>query len=212
MIKVEYKMFFDYTKEEHWLSDMSEKGYALISTGRLGKHTFQKTEPQKYIYRIDYRDFKNTSDFEDYRTLFEDSGWMHLWGTKNSGTQYFVQIRENALNDVFSDAASKAGRYKRLYSMWLSLTTTFLPILVALYMTSQYKLTALTNPKALYLTPGLWEMSGWRFWRAFLFETPFAFGRGFMWLLFLIIIALYFAAFLKAFILYRRYSKGTLSK
>lgn len=50
------------------------------------------------------------------------------------------------------------------------------------------------NPKTLYFTPGLWDLTGLEFWRAFLFETPFALGRGLAWVFQLAIIgvSLYF--------------------
>lgn len=54
-----------------------------------------------------------------------------------------------------------------------------------------HKATVFTDPKALYYTPGLWEKTGAAFWTAFLFETPFALGRGFAWLLFPLLIGLY---------------------
>lgn len=204
MVKSIHKLFFDFAKEEDWLSKMSEKGYALISANNFAKYTFQEIEPRKYNYKIDYRIFKNSNDLLDYCALFEDSGWKHLWGTKNSGSQYFVRINDNASNDIFSDLSSKAGRYRRLYCMWLSLLASFFPIFIAIFMTNHYKATAFTNPKMLYYTPGLWDMSGFKFWRAFLFETPFAIGRGFIWLFFLVLLIFCFIAFMKSFLLYRR--------
>lgn len=211
MLKSKHKLFFDFTKEEEWLSKMSENGFALISVNSFAKYTFQKVEPRKYNYKIDYRLFKSSNDLLDYCALFEDSGWKHIWGTKNSGSQYFVRLNDNASDDIFSDSASKAGRYRRLSCMWLSLLTAFFSMFVALFMTNhQYLATAFTNPEALYYTPGLWGMNGVEFWRAFLFETPFAIGRGFMWLLYLLILIFYFIAFLKSFLLYRRYLKETL--
>lgn len=202
-----HKYFFDFAKEELWLAKMSENGYALCSVNCFGKYTFLNAEPEKRDYRIDYRVFNHLNDFQEYCTLFEDSGWKHVWGTKNSGSQYFLKIREDASNDIFSDAASKAGRYKRFCSMWLSLFLTFFSLFVAQFITNHYNATAFTNPKALYLTPGLWSMRGFRFWRAFLFETPFAIGRGFLWVLFLVLLVVCAISFLKAFLLYRRFIK-----
>ncbi len=205
MLKSKYKMFFDFAKEERWLSEMSQSGYALVSINWLGRYTFQQTEPRKFNYRVDYRVFQNAADFQEYRSLFEDSGWKHICGAKSTGAQYFVQMREDATDDIFSDAASRAGRYKRLSAMWLSLFTAFIPVAVVLGTTNPYGITAFTNPKALYFTPGLWQMTGTRFWRAFLFETPFAAGRGFLWLIVLAVLVFYLVAFLKARLLYRRY-------
>lgn len=210
MMLKQYKWFFDFAKEERWLSEMSEKGYKLLCVNCSGRYTFQKADAKKENYRIDYRIFKNNKDFEDYICIFEDSGWKHIAGNKSSGTQYFMQAKQDASNDIFSDSASKAGRYKRLSAMWLSLVTAFIPPLVVIVMTNQYKLSAFTNPKELYLTPGLWEMSGIQFWRALLFETPFAIGRGFMWLIFLIIIVFYMAAYIKTRRQYRRSLRGLI--
>ena len=207
MMKRVYKWFFDFAKEERWLSEMARDGYALVTIDFLGRYTFQQVERPRPTYRIDYRVFSHASDFEEYCALFEDSGWNHLWGTKNSGVQYFVQAEEGAPDDIFSDMASRAGRYKRLSAMWLSVFMAFVPIAVALIMTNQYGFAAFTSPKALYLTPGLWQMSGARFWRAFLFETPFALGRGFLWVVFLAPLIFYLVAFFKTQLLYRRYFK-----
>ena len=60
------------------------------------------------------------------------------------------------------------------------------------------------NPKALYLTPGLWEMSGLAFWRHFLFETPFALMRGFGWLFWLLFILSYAFFAVKSWALYKK--------
>ncbi len=50
---------------------------------------------------------------------------------------------------------------------------------------------AILNPKLLYYTPGLWEKEGISFWSSFLFETPFAFIRGFGWWIIFLTFALY---------------------
>lgn len=202
-----YRCFFDFAREERWLADMARQGYALSEITCLGRYTFQPSDGTGLVYRMDYRVFGRTDDYGEYLALFEDSGWRHLRGSKSSGVQYFVQSKEGAPEDIFSDKASRAGRYQRLSAMWLSLFAAFVPIVVALAMTNAYGLAAFTSPKALYLTPGLWQMSGARFWAAFLFETPFAVGRGFSWVLVLLPLILYLIAFLKSRQLYRQYLK-----
>ena len=59
--------------------------------------------------KIDFRKFRRTDDFIDYCTMFEDSGWKHLAGTKSSGIQYFKRIDDAAGDDIFSDNNSKAS-------------------------------------------------------------------------------------------------------
>lgn len=199
-----FKFFIDYDREEKWLNEMAKKGYMLedVSCG----YKFSLSNPENATIRIDYRIFKNENDFLDYCTLFEDSGWRHIAGTKYSGTQYFKKISEDSDDDIFSDAISKAGRYKRLSDMWLSIAVGLFPTLVVLILTKSININAMFHPKSLYYTPGLWEMNGFNFWRHFLFETPFALGRGFIWTLIPLIMILYFYFSVKAKALYNKTS------
>lgn len=185
----QFKFFIDFEKEEQWLNEMAKRGFALA--GKSIAYTFERTEPEDAVIKIDFRPFRRRADFEDYLALFEDSGWKHVAGSKSSGSQYFRKMDETAGDDIFSDADSRAGRYQRLSQMWFSLACCYIPIFAAMVSTGLVDATAFTNPKALYYTPGLWEKAGAAFWEAFLFETPFALGRGFAWLLFPLLIGLY---------------------
>lgn len=200
-----FRLFTNFEKEERWLSDMASRGYELIEKSL--RYKFRKAEPKKSIIKIDYRTFKNQVDYQDYRTLFEDSGWKHIAGTKNSGHQYFKKVGENASEDIFSDVASKAGRYQRLSRVYLTFTILYFPILVALVLTDTVDISTLINPKLLYYTPGLWERTGIAFWRAFLFETPFALFRGFLFWFILVVYTLYLIYALKAKWQYQKVKK-----
>ncbi|EKN69797.1 hypothetical protein BABA_08396 [Neobacillus bataviensis LMG 21833] len=184
-----FKYFLDFEKEAVWLNQMAADGYELV--GKSFGYRFRKNNPEKANIKIDYRMFKKQADFVDYCTLFEDSGWKHVAGTKSSGAQYFKRVSETADEDIFSDIDSKAGRYKRLSDMYFSLSACYLPIFAALVMTGAIDTGAFLNPKQLYYTPGLWEKEGAGFWGAFLFETPFAFFRGFIWVIFPVLIILF---------------------
>ena len=119
-----FKLFLNYEKEERWLADMASQGYQLKETD-FG-YSFEKTLPEQAVIKIDYRRFKKEQDFLDYLALFEDSGWQHISGTKKSGSQYFKKTNSDSTEDIFSDTASRAGRYKRLSDMWFSL---FIPLI-----------------------------------------------------------------------------------
>ncbi|WNS46065.1 DUF2812 domain-containing protein [Paenibacillus sp. MMS20-IR301] len=185
-----FKFFTNFDHEEHWLREMSRQGYRLSDKGTFS-YTFVPAPPEDVLVKMDYRIFKKREDFEDYRALFEDSGWEHVLGTKRSGHQYFKAARKQRDEEIFSDVTSKASRYKRMAEMWAMLVLSFFPILIALILTNTIDLQIVTNPKLLYYTPGLWDMEGMSFWRAFLFETPFALFRGFLWLFLLIMFLLY---------------------
>ncbi|WP_168120888.1 DUF2812 domain-containing protein [Paenibacillus sp. HB172176] len=193
-----YKFFTNLEKEENWLNEMAGRG-CLLAEKKLYGYRFERdgsSSPAKI--RMDYRSFKKREDFEDYKALFEDSGWEHVAGTKSSGYQYFRRADPLGSEEIFSDAASKAGRYKRLMDMWVTLACCFIPIMAALISTEAIDPAVFQNPKLLYYTPGLWERSGGDFWRAFLFETPFALLRGLVWTVFPIMIILYLYFAMKA--------------
>lgn len=173
-----FKFFLDFDKEEKWLEEMARNGYHL-NKASFGYH-FLEGEPEETTIKIDYRRFKYKEDFLDYCSLFEDSGWKHISGTKNSGIQYFKKDT-NTEEDIFSDYHSKAARYKRYSSMSFQLAISYLPLLVVFYVTDIIDFNAFVNPKELYYTPGLWDKTGTSFWFSFLFETPFALMRGFAW-------------------------------
>jgi len=196
------RCYINYDKEEQWLNDMAQKGYELEDVC-IG-YKFHSVDCENTIIKIDYRTFLKKSDFIDYCTLFEDSGWTHIAGSKNSGTQYFKKIDGNSDDDIFSDKVSKSGKYKRLSDMWLGIGVAYLPLYSVLISTGAIDANSIFHPKLLYLTPGLWEKTGADFLGAFLFETPFALMRGFSWSIILLVIILAFCFALKANKLYKK--------
>jgi hypothetical protein len=205
MKKIKY--FIDIDKEEKWLNELIERGYLLDSKSPLGVYRFKKVEDSETIIRLDYRTFKKKSEFENYKALFEDSGWNHIAGTKNSGTQYFMMKGNNHNQEIFSDKKSKALRYKRISNMWLSLFVVYSPLLIIFINNNVIDSDIITNPKALYLTPGLWEKTSIEFWKAFLFETPFALFRGVLWFAFPALLLMYFYFSIKLRLLYHEKSQ-----
>ncbi|MCM3629338.1 DUF2812 domain-containing protein [Paenibacillus glycanilyticus] len=188
------KFFTNFNEEENWLNDMARQGYQFTKKTSFS-YEFESQKPENAIIKMDYRTFKKREDFEDYCALFEDSGWEHIAGTKSSGYQYFKKADKQGSIEIFSDVDSKAGRYKRLSDMWVLLACSFIPILAALISTDTIDPGVMLDPKSLYFTPELWDLNGAAFWRAFLFETPFALFRGFFWIILpvMIMIYLYFA-------------------
>lgn len=185
-----YKYFTNLDEEEHWLNDMARKGYRFTKKTSMG-YKFEAGQSEDATIKMDYRSFKKQSDFQDYCALFEDSGWEHVSGTRSSGYQYFKKVGIEGNEDIFSDIDSKVGRYKRLSNMWASVASSYIPLLVVLIVTDVIQLGQWLDPKSLYYTPGLWDLDGAAFWRAFLFESPFVLFRNFLWLIFPVTILLY---------------------
>lgn len=173
-----FKYYFDLDKEEKWLNDLAEKGWIL--SGKKWRYTFNKVKDENRALKIDYRTFKSKKDWEDYILLFRDSGWKLIAGTYRSRKHYFEQIDEQATEDIFSNAFSKAERYKRMSELLKSLAIAYFLLYVQFLYNKSSGINLTLNPKSFFYTPGLWELSGSAFWKAFLFESPFAFGRGFI--------------------------------
>jgi len=198
-----FKIFINFEKEEKWLEQMASQGWLLKKQSFF--YTFIPVAPGEANIKIDYRYFSKNEDFQEYLSLFEDSGWQHIAGTKMSGNQYFKRACENSNEDIFSDSTSRAGRYKRVANMMLTVIILLLPfIIISIFQGTLFNINVLINPKTLYYTPGLWERSGPEFWSAFMFETPFALMRGFSGVILSMLILAYLFLTVRSWIIYRR--------
>ncbi|MDR0287763.1 MAG: DUF2812 domain-containing protein [Clostridiales bacterium] len=201
-----FRIFADFDKEERFLNTTAGKGFRLVrhNTASLW-YVFTPAEPAKLNYRVDFRQFKNKREYHDYLALFDESGWEHICGSYRSGSHYFLPAEGGArTEDIFSDADSKAGRFKR-YAM--NCITIFFVILMYIFILQDSLKTvgwSFLEPRSWYFTPGIWEKTSVDFWRAFLFETPFAIMRS--GLPFIVLIALMFingALTVKTLLLYK---------
>jgi hypothetical protein len=167
-----YRFFGSFEKEEGWLEQMSLEGWHLAKVWGGVQYTFEKGQPEKRVYQIDFRKFSKEQDMVDYLTLFADSGWSPVNPRLSHTNFYFYTQQDGTPKDIFSDKASKAQRYLRYAQLTAySVLITFLPY-IGLYATGVFRVGQLG-----YLTPGLWQMTGGEFWRHFLFETPFVMMR-----------------------------------
>ena len=197
-----FKIFVDMDKEEKYLNEMARKGYHLKKYTVFGFYHFEKGTPADLNYRVDYRVFNKTSDFEDYKALFEDAGWRHVYGTKSGYNQYFLPKDETVDDDIFSTQESKAARYKTLIDVCIM---SF--VLVIVYCTTMFASYDFNFANMGFLTPGLWQKNGSDFWQAFFFELPFAFLRTVPIVIFLIIGVLYAVWALKARKIFKEQNK-----
>jgi hypothetical protein len=183
-----FKIIADFDKEEQYLNEMAHKGFFLQKYSSLGIYTFYKGAPQNLSHRIDYRRFSSKKGFDDYLSLFEDAGWTHIYGTRQSGVQYFIPTagREQT-DDIFSDEESKDGRHKRFAAYCFA----SMALSAIFFTTGQGKAWTLWDIRSWYFTRGIWEMSGSLFWKAFLFETPFVLFRLSIAMFFLVSAILY---------------------
>lgn len=168
-----FKLFSSYLEEEKWLNEQSKLGWKLVKKGIC--YTFRKNPQQELVYAVDYRIFKNKVDYQDYLNLFQDSGWIHVTGSKDSGEHYFSAApKQGSSVSIFSDRKSSINRYKKKAMHHFQLVSVLLCYLLAFQILKIFDLKMLIEPSRAFLTSGLWKKSGEVFWQAFFFELPFA--------------------------------------
>lgn len=182
-----YKFFIDPIKEEQWINMMQNKGYRLTDISLDFIYKFEKTS-EDYVTRMDYQDHMSLSKFEEYVSIHEEFGWEHIRGGRfGAMTQVWSKISDGN-DELFSDRESQINYYKRYMKMTGGLSVLFI-VYSMLFLPD--------NMGTIFLTPGLWDMQGMAFWRAFLFEFPFALMRVLPAILFPISVVLLLIAYYK---------------
>ncbi|MBR5931919.1 MAG: DUF2812 domain-containing protein [Lachnospiraceae bacterium] len=95
----------DYEEEEIWLRRQHQNGWKLVKLIVPCFYVFESCEPEDVIYRLDYKNFKQT---EEYIQLAQDFGWEYFF--KCVGWLYFrkpVQADEEEAEELFSDNISR---------------------------------------------------------------------------------------------------------
>lgn len=168
----QFKRFNHFEQEEEYLNHMAKEGFEFVKCSVFGIYYFKKADVKESCYKVDYRIFNKKADFLDYVSIFEDSGWKHIYGHQGSGKQYFSQLSKDATADIFSDDKSKAERYIRLQQNYIAWLTWMIAAILITLVSVKFNISDL-----FFLTPGLWEKQEAEFWRAFWFEFPFMLMR-----------------------------------
>lgn len=116
----------DYKEEEEWLREKSKEGYRLIKLRGLCHYTFEKTDKEEIIYRLD---FPNNDIRKDYKKMYEDFGRKYLF--KHNGFAYFSKKKSDIVDkndgEIFSDRQSALEMVNKIYKNFiLSLIPVFL--------------------------------------------------------------------------------------
>lgn len=177
-----FKIFLSLKKEEEWINSIQEEGYKLVSVSSvMPMYTFEKLANKEMFIPYVRLDFREKSmkkiDYDDYVTLFSDSGWKLIKGSRFGGAQYFQQTSPDVTRGIFSDKDSQESMKKRYVKFGYSYGFLFLSYSYIFYGGQSGNMSNLLNFKSWYLTPNLWSLNGYKFWFAFLFETPFALFR-----------------------------------
>ena len=182
-----YRLFIDPEKEEIWINKIQQDGYRLVSNMLDFIYTFEETD-EKYITRTDYQNHMSKEKYDEYLNIHEEFGWEHIRGGRFGMTQQIWSKIEDGNDTLFSDRDSKINFYKRQMN--------FTGSLAFLFLIYSFIFEPVTGNN-LFLTSGLWDMQGTEFWRAFLFELPFAIMRFLPAILFPIAAVLFFVSYYK---------------
>lgn len=112
------KLFWSWQDEqqESWLSAMSSQGLHLVRRQFPAGFLFHKGPGREVAYRMD---FNRSNPTEDYLQLFKDAGWEHLGNY--GGWQYWrKEIQNGVIPELFTDNASKAEKYRRLFAIYIT--------------------------------------------------------------------------------------------
>ncbi|MGT2935814.1 DUF2812 domain-containing protein [Streptococcus castoreus] len=157
-----YKCFLSgLEEEEQWINKVQKEGYSLVGVSQwLPLYRFEKVTQDPKLIRIDFKDYMSASKYQDYITLFEDSGWKHLSGSRFGGLQYFQQQTMNSDTDIFSDEESRKQMLKAFYN-----STLFSGFCSFIVIYANYSSHSINH---WYLNSDIWQIS----WQASLVLLP----------------------------------------
>jgi hypothetical protein len=114
-----FKLFFDETKEEQWINDMSQKGWHLKNHPTT-HYIFEKGEPGQYVYRCDMLEgFGFSKVAKDYIDFVEGTGAELVY--KKLHWAYFRRHRDLGPFELYSDASSKLMLINRVLFLYIAI-------------------------------------------------------------------------------------------
>lgn len=121
-----FRLHFDKDKEERWLNEMSQKGWAMVEYF-AGLYVFVPCKPGEYTYRVDMpEDFrsrpswkKNRENNREYISLVEETGAEYVcgWG-------WWIFFRKETAKggfELYTDIESQVALYQRIRRLFLML-------------------------------------------------------------------------------------------
>lgn len=109
-----YFAISEYEKEEEYLSAMHEEGWRLTHISFIGFYHFEKCEPERVSYRLDYNP-DGMKNKDEYVQMFSDCGWEYLFDYV--GYSYFRKSNRNMEDneEIFCDDESRLDMMKRVF-------------------------------------------------------------------------------------------------
>ena len=97
---------WDFEKEERWLNEMAEAGWALVGVGWC-RYEFERCEPGAYTVRLEMR-----GPDEEYIAFMQETGAEYIGRVFQ--WIYFRKRAEDGPFDLFSDVDSRIAHLERI--------------------------------------------------------------------------------------------------
>lgn len=111
--KIRFFTIAEFKEEEEWLRNQHKNGWKLVKIVMSCIYIFEKCKPEDVIYRLD---FTNSEETSDYMQIFSDYGWEYLG--KHIGWLYFrksaSEIDYENEGEIFSDNESKVEMLQKI--------------------------------------------------------------------------------------------------
>ncbi len=111
---IQFRLMYDKDKEQNWLNEMVQKGWAMESFF-LGFYKFSQCEPNRYIYQVDLLN-SWAADHEDYMQFMRESNVEVV-----SRWFRWVTLRKKAIDgpfELYTDIESRIEQYRRIGKMF----------------------------------------------------------------------------------------------
>lgn len=116
MKHIVWKAFWDFEKEENWLSGMASKGLAMTDMV-WWRYVFEDTPPGEYTYRLEL--LEKSPERPENRAYFrflKDTGVEHVASYQN-----WIYLRKKAADgpfQLYTDLDSRIRHYKTVQNLW----------------------------------------------------------------------------------------------
>ena len=112
---IKFRLYYDKDKEEEFLNNMVQKGYAMTHFF-LGVYWFEPCKEGEYTYIIDIKRDKTVKEFNEYCDLIKETGGelIQTWGV-------WAIFRKKGEFELYSDNSSKIEQYKKIQKTFLLL-------------------------------------------------------------------------------------------
>ena len=120
MTKTIKRTFADFSKEEHWLNQMSAEGYALTSYNG-GCYVFENVQPGYYQYAIELLNTGNRTENERYLSFLAETGIDVI--SKYAGRAYLRKKNDGTNFAVYSDIDTRIKQYQNGHGIWIRVSS-----------------------------------------------------------------------------------------